>query len=49
MLRVFSVPSPHGQDKHGWTPLHRAAKHGQAKTVQMLLDAGADVILLTDP
>ena len=45
----LSGPSPHGQDDSGEIPLHEAAQYGHAKTVQFLLDEGADVILLTDP
>lgn len=29
-------------DEHGYTPLHRAAMHGEPKVVKLLLDAGAD-------
>ena len=49
LAACLSGPSPHGQDDDGETPLHMAAEHGHAKTFQMLLDEGADVILLTDP
>ena len=48
MLRVFSGPSPHGQDPFWETALHKAASAGHWKTVQSLADAGADVILLDD-
>ena len=46
---MLRVSSPHGQDGNGNTPLHDAAISGDRKTVQMLLDEGADVILLTGP
>ena len=49
MLRVFRDRVPNGQDRYGNTPLHTAAFGGDRETVQTLLDAGADVMLLNDP
>ena len=40
---------PHGQDNGGKTPVHKAVRQRQRDTVQILVDAGADVILLNDP
>ena len=45
----FGTEPPWGQDDHGRTPLHKAADRGVWKTVQILVDAGADVVLLSGP
>ena len=47
----LSGPSRNGQDDFGNTPLHSAANDwvDHWKTVQILVDAGADAILLNDP
>jgi ankyrin repeat protein len=31
------------QNKHGWTPLHRASINGALEVVRLLLEHGADV------
>ena len=31
------------EDSQGWTPLFHAAHHGNAKAIQLLIDAGAAV------
>mmetsp|Transcript_26214 Transcript_26214/g.46232 ORF Transcript_26214/g.46232 Transcript_26214/m.46232 type:complete len:441 (-) Transcript_26214:94-1416(-) len=45
MLQVL-VAKPqlvNARDTNGWTPLHEAARTGEVKTVEVLLDNGADV------
>lgn len=37
-----------GRDKHGWTPLHFAARTKSVLVVKMLLNAGADVDPVND-
>eukprot|EP00252_Welwitschia_mirabilis_P011035 TRINITY_DN2481_c0_g1_i1.p1 TRINITY_DN2481_c0_g1~~TRINITY_DN2481_c0_g1_i1.p1 ORF type:complete len:943 (+),score=220.16 TRINITY_DN2481_c0_g1_i1:240-3068(+) len=37
------------RDRHGWTAMHWAAFYGREQTVAMLLAAGADASLVTDP
>jgi ankyrin repeat protein len=36
-------------DKQGWTALHTAASRGDVEACQLLLEAGADPMLKTDP
>ncbi|CAE6970889.1 ankrd52 [Symbiodinium sp. CCMP2592] len=40
----FPVDKPFDVEKYGRTPLHGAASNGHEKTIQVLLDAGADVL-----
>jgi len=47
-MLIQNHADPYIRDKHGATPLHRAASHGNQKIMKLLLSAGKKDVNIAD-